>query len=230
MPYSKLDDPQSLNLYAYVGNNPMMRVDPDGHGREKASGGSTPACAAQDTSCKTNPQLCKAVLDAVSSGHSIAEGWANRLNQIGGKLSKGLQSAKKDLDKFNDALGFGKTNCAGGGSCSDALGQAVGAVVAVGASDGESEEPEVATLAERWGKGTFESVEDSLAYHFSEHGAEVDADSLLQYLRKADDFASNLERSKRVNLPDGAVRFIKNGRYLIKDAEGRIVSFGLVSD
>jgi len=31
VPYSKLDDPQSLNLYAYVENNPMMRVDPDGH-------------------------------------------------------------------------------------------------------------------------------------------------------------------------------------------------------
>lgn len=31
VPYSKLDDPQSLNLYAYVGNNPMDKVDPDGH-------------------------------------------------------------------------------------------------------------------------------------------------------------------------------------------------------
>ena len=31
VPYSKLDDPQTLNLYAYVGNNPMARVDADGH-------------------------------------------------------------------------------------------------------------------------------------------------------------------------------------------------------
>lgn len=31
VPYAKLDDPQSLNLYAYVENNPMLRVDPDGH-------------------------------------------------------------------------------------------------------------------------------------------------------------------------------------------------------
>ncbi len=31
VPYSKLDDPQSLNLYAYVGNNPLTRVDADGH-------------------------------------------------------------------------------------------------------------------------------------------------------------------------------------------------------
>jgi RHS repeat-associated protein len=31
IPYAKLDDPQTLNLYAYVENNPMDRVDPDGH-------------------------------------------------------------------------------------------------------------------------------------------------------------------------------------------------------
>ncbi len=31
VPYAKLDDPQSLNLYAYVRNNPMSRVDADGH-------------------------------------------------------------------------------------------------------------------------------------------------------------------------------------------------------
>jgi RHS repeat-associated protein len=31
VPYAKLDDPQTLNLYAYVGNNPLSRVDPDGH-------------------------------------------------------------------------------------------------------------------------------------------------------------------------------------------------------
>ncbi len=31
VPYAKLDDPQSLNLYAYVRNNPLVRVDADGH-------------------------------------------------------------------------------------------------------------------------------------------------------------------------------------------------------
>jgi RHS repeat-associated protein len=31
VPYAKLDNPQSLNLYAYVQNNPLARFDPDGH-------------------------------------------------------------------------------------------------------------------------------------------------------------------------------------------------------
>jgi len=31
VPYAQLDDPQSLNLCAYVRNNPLVRIDPDGH-------------------------------------------------------------------------------------------------------------------------------------------------------------------------------------------------------
>jgi hypothetical protein len=31
VPYSKLDDPQTLNLCSYVTNNPLTRVDEDGH-------------------------------------------------------------------------------------------------------------------------------------------------------------------------------------------------------
>lgn len=31
VPYSKLDDPQTLNLYSYGMNNPLIRIDLDGH-------------------------------------------------------------------------------------------------------------------------------------------------------------------------------------------------------
>jgi len=31
VPYAQLDDPQSLNLYSYVQNNPLIREDADGH-------------------------------------------------------------------------------------------------------------------------------------------------------------------------------------------------------
>ena len=31
VPYAKIDNPQSLNLFSYVLNNPLNRIDPDGH-------------------------------------------------------------------------------------------------------------------------------------------------------------------------------------------------------
>jgi len=31
VPYAVFGNPQSLNLYAYVGNNPLLHFDPDGH-------------------------------------------------------------------------------------------------------------------------------------------------------------------------------------------------------
>jgi len=31
VPYAQMGDPQTLNLYAYVGNNPMIHIDADGH-------------------------------------------------------------------------------------------------------------------------------------------------------------------------------------------------------
>lgn len=31
VPYARLDDPQSLNLYTYGGNNPLIHIDADGH-------------------------------------------------------------------------------------------------------------------------------------------------------------------------------------------------------
>ncbi len=36
VPYAKMDDPQSLNLYAYLSNNPLKTTDPDGHVDPKA--------------------------------------------------------------------------------------------------------------------------------------------------------------------------------------------------
>ena len=38
VPYAVFGDPQSLNLYNYVRNDPVSRVDPDGHYEVNASG------------------------------------------------------------------------------------------------------------------------------------------------------------------------------------------------
>jgi RHS repeat-associated protein len=38
VPYAKMGNPQSLNLYSYVLNNPLSKADPDGHCGQQASG------------------------------------------------------------------------------------------------------------------------------------------------------------------------------------------------
>jgi hypothetical protein len=39
VPHVNLEDPQSLNQYAYVGNNPLTFVDVDGHSKDCGGGG-----------------------------------------------------------------------------------------------------------------------------------------------------------------------------------------------
>jgi len=55
VPYSKLDNPQTLNLYSYVGNNPLSRVDPTGHADIAAE------CKGQSTCNKTLVQTVNIV-------------------------------------------------------------------------------------------------------------------------------------------------------------------------
>jgi len=42
IPYARLENPQSLNLYTYLPDNPLRGVDPDGHGDNCKAG--TPGC------------------------------------------------------------------------------------------------------------------------------------------------------------------------------------------
>ena len=102
----------------------------------------------------------------------------------------------------------------------------MGAILAAGASAGRDvAKVDTAQSIGVWGKGTFETVEKSLAYHSEKHGEEVGAESLLQYLRKAEGFNQNL-RGATKSVLDNAIRHSKNGKYIIKDLEGKILSFG----
>jgi len=51
VPYAKLDNPQSLNLYSYVENNPLTRADVDGH-----------------ATCANPPSCTKSTIDAHPAG------------------------------------------------------------------------------------------------------------------------------------------------------------------
>ncbi|CUH94301.1 hypothetical protein P22_0367 [Propionispora sp. 2/2-37] len=80
-----------------------------------------------------------------------------------------------------------------------------------------------------WNQGSFGSTQDSVAYHYNTHGAEVGAENVEQYIRKAEAFKQNLRGAKTFPV-DGAVagvtRYVKNGRYIDLASDGTIVSFG----
>jgi RHS repeat-associated protein len=50
VPYAKFGDPQSLNLYSYVENGPVNRIDPDGHIWNIPGQPGSPGCVNGDTS------------------------------------------------------------------------------------------------------------------------------------------------------------------------------------
>lgn len=62
VPYANLENPQSLNLYAYVNNNPLSHHDPDGHHQE---------CAPDTSSTGADGSL------TVTAGacHEVADHW-----------------------------------------------------------------------------------------------------------------------------------------------------------
>jgi RHS repeat-associated protein len=57
IPYAKLDDPQTLNLYAYVANNPLATIDADGHS----------GCSGTQDQCEVTT-----IGQILAEGHSIA--------------------------------------------------------------------------------------------------------------------------------------------------------------
>ena len=80
-----------------------------------------------------------------------------------------------------------------------------------------------------WNKGSFDSIQDSLASHFYKHGAEVGATSVEQYIRKAEGFMQNLRGSKKYPVDgavEGVIRYVKNGKYIDLAPDGTIISFG----
>lgn len=94
-------------------------------------------------------------------------------------------------------------------------------------------EDEGGSLLSRWGSGTWEgemATEVNIFKHWQEYGESVEATSVEQYLRKSVEFAKNLRGAKSYPIEEtvgaGVKVYIKQGRFIIMDAAGRIVSFG----
>jgi RHS repeat-associated protein len=66
IPYAKLYDPQTLNLYVYVRNNPMRGVDADGHGEKDGDQSSGGQSDANDKIGKVESYLSGKMIDKVN--------------------------------------------------------------------------------------------------------------------------------------------------------------------
>ena len=85
VPYASLDDPQSLNLYGYVRNNPLARTDPDGH-----------CCEATWDEVRTGLEIGGAILPApgvavigvgvIGAGISVSQGNSPYLRKLDGEI------------------------------------------------------------------------------------------------------------------------------------------------
>ncbi len=70
----------------------------------------------------------------------------------------------------------------------------------------------------------------AIGYHFREHGKEVGAETVEQYLRKAVAFRQEkVGAGKPVDGPTpGTKRYVKQGKYIDLTPDGEIVSFGSI--
>jgi RHS repeat-associated protein len=85
VPYAKLDDPQTLNLYSYVQNNPLRSVDADGHAGDIA--------VIEDGPTQGNPIGHTAI--AITGKGVFSFGTAERdgsLTKLGGSTTDFLQN------------------------------------------------------------------------------------------------------------------------------------------
>jgi len=109
VPYAKMDDPQSLNLYAYVMNNPLSGVDANGHASEDAFNPSGHFNSLRDFTNNLFAGGSAAAMDAAgaaqqqngsSKGTSVWQGIKN-LAHLRGWNNNGLQGTVTTTETYS---------------------------------------------------------------------------------------------------------------------------------
>ena len=113
VPYSKLDNPQSLNLYSYTVNNPLSNVDTDGHACSGILGNTGSGFCTRATEygkIDANPTVQSqtrffAAANAVSQGLADMAAWSPGVRMMGvsAQTSNFLEGVGEKLQKINES-------------------------------------------------------------------------------------------------------------------------------
>jgi RHS repeat-associated protein len=102
VPYSSLSDPQTLNLYGYMRNNPLGGTDKDGHCGQQQAGGTTCPNVTVTATPATQPAPLIHHSDYRSSGAILNRLWRHLVARVRGfssarnhAMSGALPSARK---------------------------------------------------------------------------------------------------------------------------------------
>ena len=96
VPFAEFENPQSLNLYAYVNNNPLRSVDPDGHMHQECQhvGASSSSDANGNITMTTAHDVCNSVPDfwdypsiLAKKAGSATRQWADNHQNLGKALA-----------------------------------------------------------------------------------------------------------------------------------------------
>lgn len=202
------------NRYAYAGNDPVNKSDPNGHwfGIDDAFTGPVDEAVVVGAlaigayfGCSSCGKALNAIHDAVFSSSN------NNQSNVGNS-----NSTNRNDSAFSASGGASATAGGADPNPNDD-------------NERKTEKADSRDSTSRFNKGSFKTKEESLQYHFDKHGAEVGARSPAEYARKAEAFSQNLRGATRTNV-DGAVenvtRYSKSGKYIDIARDKTIVSFG----
>ena len=215
VPYADLADPQSLNLYSFVWNLPTTKIDVNGHQISDMGRALIQPALDQDPKHGSGSHEVPSVLTGQTASEVVKEG--------ADVLGKGVEYVGTAV-LFLDFSGLG--NAAVSIARKDPVGALLSVALVHVPGGGGIGTAEAKSLLGSWSKGTLNTVADSLRYHFAEHGAEVGAKNIWQYMRKAAGFKQNLKGATTAALDNGATRYMKKGQYIILDKSRKILSYG----
>ncbi len=169
------------NWYVYCGNNPVKYVDPSG------------TIAGVDDAVVAVVLVTGAIVTVSAEWLASPEG-QKALNNGAKVIHDAAQTLVEGVQAGIEAVGEFLSDAA------DAVSEAANAVsnwladtFGGGGSPNPNKPDDDDDEFNKWNKGSFESSKDSLERHYEKHSSEVGARNSKEYLRKAENFASNLK-------------------------------------